>query len=105
VALASSISTVDFQIIHGLRTKEEEAQYVACGKSETMDSRHITGDAIDFAVLVNGEIDWKDVSLYNIVAEAFKQASEQLRTPIIWGGDWITLKDFGHVELNRKFYP
>lgn len=70
-----------------------------------MDSRHITGDAIDFAVLVNGEIDWKDISLYNTVAESFKQASEQLRTPIVWGGDWTTLKDFGHVELNRKFYP
>jgi peptidoglycan L-alanyl-D-glutamate endopeptidase CwlK len=105
VKLAMTYTKVNFEVIHGLRTKEEECKYVAEGKSETLDSRHITGDAIDFCVLVNGAVVWGPISLYEQVADAFFKAAAQLNISIVYGGSWITLKDWGHFELNRKFYP
>ncbi len=93
-----------FLITEGRRTKERQAQLVKAKKSKTMNSRHITGHAIDFAVLVGGKVRW-DWPLYGQVAEAFKRAAKELNVPIIWGGDWKSLRDGPHVELDRRKYP
>ncbi|MDI5633335.1 M15 family peptidase, partial [Salmonella enterica subsp. enterica serovar Anatum] len=43
VRRALQLSPVDFGITEGLRTVERQRQLVAAGKSQTMNSRHITG--------------------------------------------------------------
>ena len=104
VELALSYSPHDFTITEGLRTVARQRELKAAGASQTMNSRHITGHAIDFAVLVGGKVRW-DWPLYGQVAEAFKRAAKELNVPIIWGGSWKTLRDGPHVELDRKRYP
>ena len=47
VLLAATICPVDIAVIEGLRTIERQRQLVADGKSKTMNSRHITGNAVD----------------------------------------------------------
>ncbi|WP_428491682.1 M15 family metallopeptidase [Rhodopila sp.] len=81
------ISPLDFAIIEGLRTEEEEAQCVASGKSETMNSRHLTGKAVDFMAFVDGRGTWDDAP-YHVIAEAFRQAAVELGIAIEWGGCW-----------------
>jgi hypothetical protein len=61
--LALSMSPIDFVVIDGVRTIEEQRILVAKGKSKTMDSRHLTGHAIDIAAWMNGAISW-DFGLY-----------------------------------------
>lgn len=102
--LALAKSPLDFTITEGLRSPERQRQLVAAGASQTMKSRHITGHAIDFAVLVGGKIRW-DWPLYQKVGDAFKAAAKELGIPIVWGGDWKSLRDGPHVELDRKHYP
>ena len=92
-----------FIVTEGLRTKTRQAQLVKAGASWTMNSRHITGHAIDVAAIVNGEVRW-DWGLYPIIAKAVKAAAKDLGVPIIWGGDWKK-KDGPHFELDRKAYP
>ena len=104
VELALTYSPHDFTITEGLRTVARQRELKAAGASQTMNSRHITGHAIDFAVLVGGKVRW-DWPLYGQVAEAFKRAAKELNVPIIWGGDWKSLRDGPHVELDRKRYP
>lgn len=104
VERAIQISPLDFTITEGVRTQARQAQLVAAGASRTMNSRHITGHAIDFMVLVGGKGRW-DWPLYATVSTAFKQAAAELGVAIVWGGDWKSFKDGPHVELNRKFYP
>lgn len=104
VELALTYSPHDFTITEGLRTVARQRELKAAGASQTMNSRHITGHAIDFAVLVGGKVRW-DWPLYGQVAEAFKRAAKELNVPIIWGGDWRSLRDGPHVELDRKRYP
>lgn len=104
VERAIQISPLDFTITEGLRTVARQRELLKAGASRTMNSRHITGHAIDFAVLVNGKVRW-DWPLYPQVAAAFKQAASELGVPIIWGGDWKSLRDGPHVELDRKRYP
>ena len=93
-----------FVVTEGLRTKARQAQLVKAGASRTMNSRHITGHAIDVAALVNGEVRW-DWPLYAAIAVRVKAAAKDLGVPITWGGDWKSFRDGPHFELDRKAYP
>ena len=98
VKRAIEISEVDFCVTEGLRTVERQKQLVAAGASQTMKSKHIEGKAVDLAAIVDGKIRW-DWPLYIKISIDMKRASEILNTPIVWGGDWITLKDGPHFQL------
>jgi peptidoglycan LD-endopeptidase CwlK len=96
---ALALTTVDFVITEGVRTRERQQQLVAQGASKTLNSRHLTGHAIDFAPLVSGRVSW-DHAHFIPVADAFKKAAAELNTPIVWGGDW-RWRDSTHIELKR----
>lgn len=98
VKRAVELTEVDFSVIEGLRTKKRQAQLVAAGASKTMNSRHLTGHAVDLAPYVSGRIRW-DWPLFYPIAEAMKRAAQELGVPIRWGGDWVTFKDGPHFEL------
>lgn len=104
VRLAMSRSPVPFVITEGLRSPERQRALVKAGASRTLNSRHITGHAVDVAALVDGQVRW-DWPLYPRIAGAMKAAAAELKTPIIWGGDWTSLRDGPHFELDRKTYP
>ncbi len=103
VERAISLTTVDFRVIEGLRSKQRQVELVNKGASKTLNSRHITGHAVDVAALVGGTIRW-DWPLYDKIAKAFKQAAKELNIPIVWGGDWKTFKDGPHFELDKSVY-
>ncbi|KGT95319.1 peptidase M15 [Erwinia typographi] len=101
---ALSLTTVDFGITEGLRTVEREKEMVAGGHSQTMNSRHLTGHAVDVVAYVGSQVSW-EWPLYEQIASAFKQASSELAVPVEWGGDWTTLKDGAHFQLPFAEYP
>lgn len=84
---AIEITTVDFGITEGLRTVERQKQLVAQGRSQTMKSRHITGDAVDVAAYMNGEVCW-ELAVYDNIADAFAQAGRELGVGVLWGAAW-----------------
>lgn len=91
-------SPYDFSITCGLRTVEEQKVLVAAGKSRTMKSKHLTGDAVDIAVFVDGKITW-DLKYYKIVATHIKKVAAKLGIKIEWGGDWKSFIDGPHFQL------
>jgi peptidoglycan L-alanyl-D-glutamate endopeptidase CwlK len=97
-------SPLDFSISEGLRTKERQKELFDAGKSQTMNSRHITGKAVDIAVLVDGKVTW-DFPHYQTVADHIKKVAKELGIDIVWGGDWQSFKDGPHFELHRSVYP
>ena len=101
VKLAITITEVDFTVIEGIRNINRQRQLYKAGKSTTMNSRHITGHAID---MVPWPVDWEDLERFNVMAEAMKTAAEVQEIPIVWGGDWKSFYDAPHFELNRKKY-
>ncbi|WP_048795115.1 MULTISPECIES: M15 family metallopeptidase [Serratia] len=104
VRRALALSDVDFGITEGLRTPERQRQLVAAGKSQTQNSRHLTGHAVDVFAYPTpaGSWEWK---YYSQISAAFKQAAAELNIPIEWGGDWKTLKDGPHFQLPHRDYP
>lgn len=87
-----------FIITEGLRSKERQAEMVRRGASRTYYSRHLTGRAVDVAVMEAGKITW-DFAAYADFAKIVKAEAEMLDMPIVWGGDWKKLRDGPHFEL------
>lgn len=109
---AIRMTTVDFSVTEGLRSKEDQMALFQSGASRIMNSRHLTGHAIDLAPWVAGRTRW-DWPLFFPIANAMKMASLEENVLIRWGGDWDgdgdtedeTFKDGPHFELPRQLYP
>lgn len=80
-------SNVDFAVSEGLRSVARQRQLVAKGASQTMRSKHITGDAVDLVAYIGGKVDWT-LSLYDDIADAMKMAAQELDVSIKWGAAW-----------------
>lgn len=119
VERALELTTVDFVVWDGMRTKAEQEEYVKTGASKTMDSRHLFGLAVDLVPFV-GKPRWEWPLCYQ-VAEAVRAAANELGQPVVWGGMWARLDgtvdrpevlrarysgwDGPHFELPRDAYP
>ncbi len=131
VKRAFELTVQDFAVHDGIRSVVEQKKLMAAGASKTMDSRHITGHAVDLVPYINGKLRWEWEPIYKI-ADAVRIAAKQLEIPIRWGGAWdinftdsealpeylvsdyvTRLKKAGkkafidgpHFELSRKIYP
>ena len=108
VKRAIELTECDFTVIEGLRTKARQAQLFKEKKTTTMNSRHLTGHAVDLAAWVivdkKGTVSW-DWKYYYIIEKAMKQAASELKIQIEWGGDWKKFKDGPHWQLPFKQYP
>ncbi len=100
VKRAIQITPIDFIVVEGLRTKERQAYLVEKGASKTMNSRHLTGHAVDLAPIVDNKVSW-DWKHYYPLAEAVKKAAEEVKVKVEWGGDWKSFKDGPHWQLPR----
>ena len=104
VKAAIKLSEVDFTVLEGLRTLTRQKQLFAAGATKTLNSRHLTGHAVDLGALIGGTVRW-DWPLYFKIAAAMKKAAADLGIPVEWGGDWRTFKDGPHWQLPFASYP
>jgi len=87
VERAIELTKVDFGVIYGMRTVEEQEKLVAAGKSQTMKSNHLVGRAVDLMAYVDGKGVW-ELNVYDDLCDAMKEAAEELGTPVKWGAAW-----------------
>ena len=101
VKRAVEITEQDFSVIEGVRNINRQRELYRKGATTTLNSRHLTGHAVDIAPW---PISWEWEYFYPI-AEAMKQAAEELEVDLEWGGDWKSFPDGPHYQLSRKVYP
>ncbi len=108
-----------FIVTQGLRTLAEQKLLKAKGASRTLNSRHLTGHAVDLGATVGGAVRW-DWPMYLKLATAIKKAAALEGVPCRWGGSWTLLSDLKvpitaavlhksfpdgpHFELPRNVY-
>lgn len=101
---AIAISPIDFTILEGMRTLDRQKELLARGATTTLNSRHLTGHAVDLAPLVNGEVTWA-WPVYHELAPHIKRAAQIEEVDLDWGGDWQRFPDGPHWELSWSAYP
>jgi len=87
VLRAIEITKVDFGVIEGLRTEKRQEELVASGASQTMKSRHLTGDAVDLMAYIGSRGSW-ELNLYDDIADAMRAAAIEKDVGIQWGAAW-----------------
>lgn len=97
-------SKQDFTVIDGVRTLERQKLLLAEGATRTLNSRHLTGHAVDIVPWVNNSISW-DWKYFWAIEDAMKQAAKDLDIDLEWGGDWKSFKDGPHWQLSWEEYP
>jgi len=95
VKSAIDYTKIDFGVTCGLRTVEEQKELVESGASQTMNSKHLDGNAVDLVAYVGPKISW-ELNVYDDVAEAIKTAAMEHDLSIRWGAAW-------HVEDIREW--
>ena len=96
----------DFTVTDGVRTKEQQAEYVRTGVSQTMKSKHLTqadgfGHAVDLVPWINGRARWELQACYPIM-EAIRKASFVRGRLLRWGGAWIRLRVTSPLQTPEK---
>ena len=87
VGRAITKTKIDFGVTQGLRTIEEQKEYVASGASQTMKSKHLTGDAVDLVAYMGSRISW-EITLYDDLADAMVEAAKEIGVGLRWGAAW-----------------
>ena len=110
VKRAIELSTIDFMVLEGVRTREQ--CMVNYGKGRTVAqcsakgvpakyaqpsaakvtwlnnpfaSKHVSGKAVD---LVPYPVDWQDLKKFDAIAKAMLQSAKELGFSVRWGADW-----------------
>jgi len=97
---AIQITPVDFSVHDGVRSIEEQREYVRRGVSQTMNSYHLMratpkgmyGCAVDLVPYINGKLRWEWDPIYQIIAAIHD--AEEIHRPMVqggrlrWGGVW-----------------
>ena len=109
---AIELTEVDFGVIQGLRTIEEQEALVAKGASKTMKSKHLEGKAVDLMAYMDGRGSW-ELNVYDEIADAMAHAAVELDVGVRWGAAWSvsdirewngTMEDamLSYVDLRRS---
>lgn len=106
---ALQLSAIDFAVIAGVRTLEEQKYIYASGRSrpgpiltKTMHSRHLigkrgVGEAIDLVPVnpATNRVDFKYLDGFREIGRAMLAAAAELKFPLRWGWDW---DNDGHLQ-------
>lgn len=101
VELAIQITEQDFSVLEGIRTLSRQKELLAKGKTTTLNSRHLTGHAVD---LIPYPVSW-DWEYFYPIADAMKEAARKLDVDLEWGGEWQSFPDGPHFQLSWRTYP
>ena len=84
---AITITKIDFGVTEGVRTVERQKELVESGASQTMNSKHIDGKAVDLMAYLGSRGSW-ELNLYDDIADAMKEAAKSLGVGLRWGAAW-----------------
>lgn len=87
VERAILVTEIDFLVHEVMRTTAQQAKYVANGASTTMNSRHLTGHAVDLIPLVDGKPSYHWAHYYTL-ARAVQRAARDESIVVTWGAVW-----------------
>lgn len=106
VRRAITLTKVDFAVVEGFRSPARQRELVVKGASQTMDSKHLTGEAVDLVAFLGSRISW-ELALYDEIADAMRVAAREENVGIRWGAAW-NIPDIrcwtGTMEAAMNFY-
>ncbi len=102
VRRAIAMSTQDFSVFEGVRSHARQAELYKSGASRTLNSKHLTGDAVDLVPYVAGRLQWQ-LPLSQQIAISMREAAQEFGVALRWGAVWDrSLEELDPVRLDRE---
>lgn len=107
VQRAIEITTVDFGVVEGVRSRERQIELYEKGASQIREGgKHVEGKAVDLMAYIGSRGSW-ELNLYDNIADAVKQAAIEVNVAVRWGAAW-NIDDIrlwrGTMEEAMNFY-
>lgn len=107
VKRAIELTSIDFAVTEGLRTRERQIELFNKGASMIRDGgTHVEGKAVDLVAYLGDRISW-ELNLYDDIALSMATAAREIKLPLRWGAAWnipdIT-KWNGTMEAAMQYY-
>ena len=93
VMSAIRLTKVDFGVTYGVRSIEEHKILYESGRSQTMNSKHLTQEstgyshAVDLVAYFGKDISW-ELNVYDDICDAMAEAARGVGCAIKWGAAW-----------------
>lgn len=96
-----AIEQTDFSVIctHRGQADQEKAKAAGNSRAHFGQSPHNYSPALAMDC-TPFPCNWNDLDSFRRLAAVMKECAAELNIPIRWGGDWTSLKDFPHFELD-----
>lgn len=103
---AGTVGVPKFRVTEGLRSAVRQRVLLAEGKSWTMNSRHLTGHAVDLCLVAKTDAECYDDAGLRRLADVVLDAAEAEGVVVEWGGHWRGKKcDTPHYQLSWATHP
>lgn len=103
------IKYIDFSVICGHRTKQEQDKAYAAGNTHAKWPKSAHNTFPSLAVDITPyPLDWNDIGAFKRLNGAFVVIAAKLleegkiSSTFEWGGDWKSLKDYPHYQIKEK---
>jgi len=97
---------IDFAVLAGVKTIETQRENVKSGASQTMNSKHLDGRAVDLRAYKQGKGTWEPDVYYELL-DCLIEIATNVELPIRWGGAWhipdITKYNGTAEEASREY--
>ena len=101
VTQAIKRSKHDFTVFEGIRTLARQRYLKDIGRSWTMRSKHLTGNAVDLVPWINNKPVWdgdEASTAFHEIKECMFLEAQAIGIKLVWGGNWRSV-DKPHFEL------
>jgi peptidoglycan L-alanyl-D-glutamate endopeptidase CwlK len=94
-----------FEVFETLRTPKRQIKLFKEGRTKTLKSRHLLGEAVDIVYKGNGKWSWdfprykKEWYTFAFLLEHYSK--KILKIELVWGGAWRGFPDFAHWQLKE----
>lgn len=108
----AAIAEIDFTVIVGHRSEEDQLKAFNEGRSKLKFGNHnySPSKAFDFIPYPFSDADWKDTERFREIAKVLCRKAAELGIPVRWGGTWSDnpndppahFSDADHFEIHEK---
>lgn len=91
---------VSIRVLEGLRTAKRQQMLFDSGRTKTLKSKHLAGEAVDLIWEDFRFEDWDNTEKFYYHAGYIARVADELQVNIRWGGDWDGDGDFHDQAFN-----
>lgn len=88
-----------FKVLETMRTPERQRELFKDGKSQTLNSKHLNGHAVDLVPIISYEYPKAKILIWSPHHKVWDSVRKLAQVyEVAWGGNWVGFPDYFHFQ-------